>query len=296
MNDEVEKMRGVILAGGVATRLQPLTLHISKQLLPVYDKPMIYYPLASLMLAGIRDILIIVGKDTVPQYRQLLGDGSKYGIAISYAEQALPAGVADGINIAASFVGKDPFTFILGDNIFYGTAFRNGLLEAIEITNGATIFAYHVADPAEFGVVELGPNEKIISIEEKPKSPKSNWAITGLYVYDGQAVEYVKTLSKSHRNELEITDLNLCYFRDGNLHLKKIGRGSTWFDTGTFKNLSAAANFVSTAQLHQGLLVGSIEEVSWRNNWISSADLERLAMSFNKNEYGQYLQSLANTG
>jgi glucose-1-phosphate thymidylyltransferase len=295
-NNMRSKMRGVILAGGVGTRLQPLTTHMSKQLLPVFDKPMIYYPLATLMLAGIKDVLIIVSKGKIDQYHHLLGDGDKYGIAISYAEQVEPAGVADGINIAASFVGKDPFTFVLGDNIFYGTAFRNALLEAIENIDGATIFAYHVANPSSFGVVELDSNQKIISIEEKPKCPRSKWAITGLYVYDWRAVEYVKTLTKSHRNELEITDLNACYLRDNNLSLQKIGRGSAWFDTGTFQDLNAAANFVSTIQLRQGLLVGSIEEISWRNKWISTEQLEALAMNFKKNEYGQYLRSLVDNG
>ncbi len=286
------KMRGVILAGGTGTRLQPLTSYISKQLLPVFDKPMIYYPLATLMLGGIKDILIIVRKGAIGHFHQLLGDGTRYGIAISYAEQFEPVGVADGINIAASFVGKEPFTFVLGDNIFYGTAFRSALIEATENINGATIFAYQVADPSSFGVVEIDPNQKVISIEEKPQHPKSKWAITGLYVYDGRAVEYAKTLSRSHRNELEITDLNTCYLRDNNLHLQKIGRGSAWFDAGTFRDLNAAANFVSTIQQRQGLLVGSIEEVSWRNKWISTEQLETLAINFRKNDYGKYLESL----
>lgn len=286
-------MRGVILAGGSATRLFPATLAVSKQLLPIFDKPMIFYPLSILMLAGIREILIITRPGDAPLFSQLLGDGSHLGTSITYAEQDQPRGVADGINIAASFIGDERFAYILGDNIFYGAYLKDILTNAVNRQQGATIFAHPVADPREFGVVEVDAEANIISLAEKPQRPKSNLAVTGLYFYDARAVDYVKSISQSSRGELEITDLNACYLRDKALNLEIFGRGFAWFDTGTFENLHAASGFVEAVQQRQGLLISSIEEIAWRNNWITTEDLITVASRFQKNSYGRYLMQLS---
>lgn len=282
-------MRGVILAAGSATRLSPASIPVSKQLLPVYDKPMIYYPLSTLMLAGIRDIMIITRPKDRVHFRKLLGDGEHLGISIQFADQEEPRGVADGIRISASFTKKEPFIFMLGDNLFYGAQLRDILTQASIYRAGATIFTYQVANPEAFGVVELDSDQKILSIKEKPKESKSNLAVTGLYIYDGRASDYVKRLEYSSRGELEITDLNALYLADNCLHMKQFSRGFTWFDTGTFENLYAASTFVRGLQERQGLIISSIEEIAWRQNWITTSELLDLASKLGENPYSDHL-------
>lgn len=286
------KRKGIILAGGKGTRLHPSTLVTSKQLLPVYDKPMIYYPLSTLMLADIREILIICTPSDIHLFKKLLGEGKQYGLQIEYAAQPSPKGLAEALIIGESFLDHSPSCLILGDNIFYGNAFQNTLSAAHSILDGATIFAYNVRDPHEYGIVQI--NEKysnIISLEEKPKNPKSNLAVTGLYFYDEHAPSYAKNLAPSDRGELEITDLNKVYLAKGQLNYKILGRGNTWIDTGTPENLLDAQIFIHNIQKRQGLIVSCIEEIAYRKNWISVFELEELSLKYN-NKYGLYLRSL----
>ncbi|WP_434926773.1 glucose-1-phosphate thymidylyltransferase RfbA [Shewanella sp. HL-SH2] len=285
-------MKGIILAGGTGTRLYPLTRGISKQLLPVYDKPMIYYPLSTLMLAGIRDILIITTAEDKHSFERLLGDGSDYGVRLSYAIQASPDGIAQAFIIGESFIGNDNVCLVLGDNIFYGQSFSHTLKQAVSKPFGATIFGYQVKDPERFGVVEFDPQMNAISIEEKPLKPKSSYAVTGLYFYDNRVVEFAKALTPSARHELEITDLNQRYLDDASLSVELLGRGFAWLDTGTHQSLHQASSFVQTIEAVQGLKVACLEEIAWRNGWLSDDDLYRIAQPLLKNEYGQYLLRL----
>ncbi|UCX04003.1 glucose-1-phosphate thymidylyltransferase RfbA [Shewanella glacialimarina] len=285
-------MKGIILAGGTGTRLYPLTRGISKQLLPVYDKPMIYYPLSTLMLAGIRDILIITTAEDKHSFERLLGDGSDYGVRLSYAIQASPDGIAQAFIIGESFIGHDNVCLVLGDNIFYGQSFSHTLKQAVSKPFGATIFGYQVKDPERFGVVEFDPQMNAISIEEKPLKPKSSYAVTGLYFYDNRVVEFAKALTPSARHELEITDLNQRYLDDASLSVELLGRGFAWLDTGTHQSLHQASSFVQTIEAVQGLKVACLEEIAWRNGWLSDDDLRRIAQPLLKNEYGQYLLRL----
>jgi len=286
-------MKGIILAGGSGTRLYPLTLVTSKQLLPVYDKPMIYYPLSTLMLAGIRDILIISTPEDTARFENLLGDGAKYGLSLSYAVQAEPAGLAQAFTIGADFIGDDAVALILGDNIFYGNGFRTVLQHASKKTDGATVFGYYVEDPERFGVVEFDDQNKAILIAEKPENPRSNYAVTGLYFYDNDVIDIARNLKPSARGELEITDVNKVYLARGKLDVVRLGRGFTWLDTGTVESLSAAANFIETIESHQGIKIACIEEIAYINGWISQAELEAAAASMAKNAYGQYLAKVA---
>jgi glucose-1-phosphate thymidylyltransferase len=287
------RMKGIILAGGSGTRLYPLTLVTSKQLLPVYDKPMIYYPLSTLMLAGIRDILIISTPEDTARFENLLGDGAKYGLSLSYAVQAEPAGLAQAFTIGADFIGDDAVALILGDNIFYGNGFRTVLQHASKKTDGATVFGYYVEDPERFGVVEFDDQNKAILIAEKPENPRSNYAVTGLYFYDNDVIDIARNLKPSARGELEITDVNKVYLARGKLDVVRLGRGFTWLDTGTVESLSAAANFIETIESHQGIKIACIEEIAYINGWISQAELEAAAASMAKNAYGQYLAKVA---
>jgi glucose-1-phosphate thymidylyltransferase len=286
-------MKGIILAGGSGTRLFPLTLVTSKQLLPVYDKPMIYYPLSVLMLAGIRDILIISTPVDLPNFKRLLGDGSQFGINLSYAEQPSPDGLAQAFIIGEEFIGNDDCALILGDNIFYGNNFGKILKEAVENKGRATVFGYYVDDPERFGVVEFDDDGKVISIEEKPKNPKSNYAVTGLYFYDNRVVEYAKTLKPSARGELEITDLNKLYLEQGDLDVKLLGRGFAWLDTGTMDTLVEAAEFVRMIEKRQGIKIAALEEIAYINKWISKAQLLESANRYGKSPYGQHLTKVA---
>lgn len=287
------RRKGIILAGGAGTRLHPATLAISKQLLPVYDKPMIYYPLATLMLGGMREILIISTPEDTPRFRQLLGDGSQWGIVISYAVQPKPEGLAQAFIIGADFVGREPSALILGDNIFFGHHLPTLMQKASGRQQGATVFSYRVLDPERYGVVEMDVGGRVLSIEEKPIRPKSHYALTGLYFYDGMAAEYVQTLKPSERGELEITDLNRCYLDAGALHVERMGRGYAWLDTGTHDSLLEAGQFIATIEKRQGQKIAAPEEIAWRNKWISTEDLVQLASPLAKSGYGTYLLSLA---
>lgn len=287
-------MKGIILAGGSGTRLYPVTRSISKQLIPIYDKPMIYYPLSVLMLAGIRDILIISTPIDLPRFKDLFEDGSDLGLNISYAEQPSPDGLAQAFIIGEKFIGDDSVSLILGDNIFYGYQFSKSLLEASELNKGALVFGYYVNDPERYGVVEFDQDGKAIGLEEKPENPKSNYAVTGLYFYDNSVVEKAKKLNPSTRGELEITDLNRCYLEEDTLSVKLMGRGMAWLDTGTHKSLMQAANFISTIENRQGLKVACIEEIAYRKGYINANQLKKLAQPLKKNQYGQYLLSIVN--
>ena len=288
-------MKGIILAGGSGTRLYPLTMVTSKQLLPVYDKPMIYYPLSTLMLAGIKDILIISTPHDLPNFECLLGDGSQYGIKLSYKEQPSPDGLAQAFLIGEEFIGNEPCAIVLGDNIFYGNGFRKLLREAVEnsVAGKATIFGYYVNDPERFGIVEFDENDKIISLEEKPKKPKSNYCITGLYFYDKRVVEYAKQLKPSKRGELEITDLNRIYLEDGSLTLKILGRGFAWLDTGTMDSLVEASCFVQMIQKRQGIEISAPEEIAFINGWIDKVALLEFVTRYGNSSYGEDLKRVA---
>jgi len=285
-------MKGIILAGGSGTRLYPLTQVTSKQLLPVFDKPMIYYPLSTLMLAGIRDVLIITTPEDQEQFQRLLGDGSQWGIAISYAEQPKPEGLAQAFLIGRSFVGNDGVSLILGDNIFFGHDLEPALLRAAGQADGATVFGYHVRDPERYGVVNFDAAGRPVGIEEKPREPKSNYAVTGLYFYDNDVLDIAATIRPSPRGELEITDVNKVYLEQGRLAVEKLGRGFAWFDTGTHQSLLQAGEFVQTIEARQGLKIASPEEIAWRKGFIDSEQLRRIAAPLAKSGYGQYLLDL----
>ena len=288
-------MKGIILAGGSGTRLYPLTMVTSKQLLPIYDKPMIYYPLSVLMSAGIRESLIISTPQDLPRFEALLGDGSRFGLQLSYAEQPTPDGLAQAFIIGADFIGDDSVAMVLGDNIFAGHGLKKRLKAAVsnaESGKGATIFGYYVDDPERFGIVEFDADGKAISIEEKPARPKSNYCVTGLYIYDNQVVEYARSLKPSRRGELEITDLNRIYLENGMLNVELLGQGFTWLDTGTHESLVDATNFIKTVETHQHRKIGCLEEIAYLNGWISREDVLQVYEVMKKNQYGQYLKDV----
>lgn len=286
-------MKGIILAGGRGTRLHPLTLTISKQLLPVYDKPMVYYPLSMLMLAGIREILVISTPEDLPLFRRLLSDGEQWGLKFSYAEQDQPRGLADAFRVGREFIGREPSCLILGDNIFFGHDLPTILQRAASLMEGALIFAYPVRDPERYGVVEFDPDDKVISIEEKPKVPRSNYAIPGIYFYDGQVVELAANLKPSARGEIEITDLNRLYLEQGRLRVEVLGRGYAWLDAGTHESLLQASTFIQAVEDRQGMMISCPEEIAFRRGYIDANQLYKLAEDLNNNSYGQYLVRLA---
>ncbi|MGL5439556.1 MAG: glucose-1-phosphate thymidylyltransferase RfbA [Filifactoraceae bacterium] len=282
-------MKGIILAGGSGTRLYPLTMVTSKQLLPVYDKPMIFYPLSVLMMAGIKEILIISTPTDLPNFERLLGDGSRYGISLSYAVQPSPDGLAQAFIIGEEFINGESCAMILGDNIFYGSGLVNMLKEASSISVGATIFGYYVDDPEQFGIMEMDDAGRVISIEEKPANPKSNYCVTGLYFYDNRVCDFAKRVKPSYRGELEITDLNKMYLEDGTLNVKTLGRGFAWLDTGTIDSLAEATEFVKVIENRQGMKISALEEIAYTNGWISKESLEKSANLYGKSEYGKHL-------